>query len=65
MITETKLDSSFPASRFLMKGFGRPFRLDRSKNSGRILLYIKSHITSTQLNKYIIKNQIKAFFVDI
>ena len=61
MITETKLDDSFPASQFFIRGFCTPFRLDRNKNGGGTLLYIRSNITSTKLNKYIIKNQIEAF----
>ena len=64
MITETKLDESFSASQFSIQGFCTPFRLDRIKNGGGILLYIRSNIT-TKLNKYIIKNQIEAFFVEI
>ena len=65
MITETKLDDSFPASQFFKQGFCTPFRLDRNKNGGGILLYIRSNITSTKLNRYIIKNQIEAFFEEI
>ena len=65
MITETKLDDSFPASQFFIQGFCTPFRLDRNKNGGGILLYIRSNITSTKLNRYIIKNQTEAFFVEI
>ena len=65
IITETKFDDSFPASQFLIQGFCTPFRLDRNKNGGGILLYISNHITSTKLNKYIIKNQVEAFFVEI
>ena len=62
MITETKPYDSFPGSQFLIQCFCTPFRLDRNKNGGGILFYIRIHITSTQLNKYIIKNQIEAFF---
>ena len=65
MITETKLDDSFPASQFFIQGFCTPFRLDRNKNGGGILLYIRSNITSTKLNRYIIKNQMEPFFVEI
>ena len=65
MITETNLDDSFPASEFFIQGFCTPFRLDRNKNVGGILLYIRSNITSTKLNRYITKNQIEAFFVEI
>ena len=42
MITETKLDDSFPVSQFEIDGFSTPFRLDRNKNGGDILLYIRS-----------------------
>ena len=62
MITETKLDDSFPASQFSIQGFCTPFILDRNKNGGGILLYIRSNITSTKLNKYIIRNQIEDFW---
>ena len=65
MITETKLDNSFPVSQFLIQGFSTPFRLDRNKNGGGILLYTRSNMTSTKLNKYIVKNEIEAFFAKI
>ena len=42
MITETKLDDTFPVSQFEIDGFSTPFRLDRNKNGGDILLYIRS-----------------------
>ena len=61
IITEAKLDDSFLASQVLIQDFCTPFRLDRNKNGGGILLYIRSNITSTKLNKYVIKNQIEAF----
>ena len=38
MITKTKLDDSFPVSQFEIDGFRTPFRLDRNKNGGAILL---------------------------
>ena len=61
MITKTKLGDSFPASQFSIQDFWTPFRVDRNKNGGGILLYIRSNIISTKLNKYIIKNQIDVF----
>ena len=39
MVTESKLDDSFPVSKINVEGFGAPFRLDRNKNSGA-LFYI-------------------------
>ena len=40
MISEIKLDNSFPVAQFYIEGFRTPFELDRSKHDGGILLYI-------------------------
>ena len=62
---EIKPGDSFPVSQFLKQSSCTPFRLDQNKNGGGILIYIRVYVTSTKLNKYIIKNQIEAFFVEI
>ena len=50
MISETKLDYSFPTAQFLLHCFSAPYRLDRnSKNSG-ILLYLREDIPSKLCN---------------
>ena len=41
MISQTKLDESFPTSQLFINGFGSPHRLDRNYNGGGILLYIR------------------------
>ena len=45
MITETKLDESFPIGQFFINSFSIPFRLDSDRNGGGILLYIREDIT--------------------
>ena len=37
VITETKLDSSFPDSQFKSDGFRQPYRLDRNKHGGGVI----------------------------
>ena len=44
MISETKVDHSFPDGQFFLDGFGTPFRLDRNRNSGGIMLFIRNDI---------------------
>ena len=41
-VAETKLDSSFPNSKFLILGFHEPMRLDITSKRGGMLVYIKS-----------------------
>ena len=65
MVTETKLDDSFPVSQFNVEGFSTPFRLDRNKTGGRIILYIRSYIIASKLTSFTFPNDIEAFFVEI
>ena len=46
MISETKLDPSFPNDQFHTHGFSEPYRFDRNGNGGGILLYIREDIPS-------------------
>ena len=44
MISETKIDNSFPKGQFLIKGIGEPFRTDRNIHGGRIIFYVREDI---------------------
>ena len=49
LISETKIDSSFPTAQFKIEGY-TTYRLDRNSNWGGILLYIREDIPSALLN---------------
>ena len=51
VITGTKLDNSFPTLQFLVKGFPEPLRLDRNRNRGGVMIYIRGDIASRLLLK--------------
>ena len=44
IITETKLDDSFPINQFIINGYSPPFRADRNKNGGGIIIYVRDGI---------------------
>ena len=46
LISETKLDDSFPTAQFLIKVFSGPYRFDRNSKGGGLLLYIHEDIPS-------------------
>ena len=62
LISETKLDESFPPGQFLLDGYNVPFRSDRDGNGGGILLFIRQDITSKLLP---MNNEVEGFFVEI
>ena len=49
LVSETKIDSSFPTGQFKIEGY-TTYRLDRNSNGGGILLYVREDIPSTFLN---------------
>ena len=59
LISETKLDESFPSSAFCIPGFSLPYRRDRSINGGGILIYVRNDIPSKILNAFPIPNDIE------
>ena len=46
LISETKMDDSFPTDQFLIKGFSAPYGFDRSSKGGGLLWYIREDIPS-------------------
>ena len=46
IINETNLDASFPVNQFFIKDFSTPYRLDRNRNGGAIIIYVREHVTN-------------------
>ena len=44
VVTETKLDETFLESLFLMNSFSKPYRLDKNKNGGGIIIFMPNTI---------------------
>ena len=65
LLSETKLDDSFPTVQFSLNGYSKPYRLDRSSNGGGILLYVRDDIPSRLLPDYKIKDNLELFFVEV
>ena len=65
VVTETKLDASFETSQFCMEGFNEPYRLDRNRNGGGILIYIREGIPTRLLNLHTFPYDVEGMFVEI
>ena len=61
LISETKIDSSFPTAQFKIEGY-TTYRLDRNSNGGGILLFVREDIPSTLLNTELL---IEGFCIEI
>ena len=68
VLVETKLDSSFPTTQFLIEGYAIPFRRDRCNsggNGGGILIYVREDIPCRLLDKHIFPDDIEGIFIEL
>ena len=59
MISETKLNDTFPVVQFVLETFSKPSRLDCKKNGGSILLFVREDIPARLIS--IEKTLLKVF----
>ena len=65
MVSETKIDMSFPTSQFVIQGFAAPFRLDRTNTGGGILVYVRDDIPSKLLNISYVSSDTECLAIEI
>ena len=65
LVTETKLDSSFPSAQFHMHGYTTPYCLDRNANGGGLLLYVREDIPSKKIDNVDFDTGLEAMFIEI
>ena len=46
VMSETKIDDSFPMQQFIIEGYVRPYRRDRNKEGGGVLIYVRDDLGS-------------------
>ena len=67
IITESKLDNSFPTSQFFIDGYTPPYRLDRDSLGGGVLIYVREDIPSKELKSQELRTQLnfEGIFLEI
>ena len=64
ILTETKIDASFPNSQFIIDGYSPPFRCYRNRFGG-VLIYIRDDIPSKELSERKFPVDIGGIFIEI
>ena len=65
LVSEAKLDDTYPVGPFYIDGYVTPYRFDRTSHGGGILLYIREDIPSKILKFEPVQNNFEGFFVEI
>ena len=50
LISETKIDDAFPTAQIFIKGFSAPYRQERNRTGGGLLLFVREDVPSRILN---------------
>ena len=62
VISETKLDESFPNGHFIIPGYALPCRLDRNQFGGGIMVFVREDIPSRALS---LNKSIESLFIEL
>ena len=65
LISETKIDDSFPDAQFFYKNFGIPHRRDRKFGAGGLLMFINENIPSRKLDEHILPDDVEILCIEI
>ena len=63
LVSETKIDDSFPQGQFVIDGFNAPYRLHRNCLGGGLMLFVRDDILSNLLT--IEEKPIESFYVEL
>ena len=65
IIPETKLDSTFPTSQFMVYGYSEPYRFDKNRNGGGVVIYIRKNIPNKPLAHHKLPHDNEGIFVEL
>lgn len=65
LLSETKIDASFPPNQFFIEGYSKPFRRDRNIHGGGLLAFVRDDIPCKEVKRYILPNDIEYLFIEI
>ena len=64
-IAETRLDSTFTTSQFMIDGFIKPFRFDRNKYGGGLLAFIRDGVLVREIRSYKFPSEIEIIVLEL
>ena len=65
MISESKLDGTFPSSQFQSYGCRTPYRLDRTDRGGGILLFVRENLITRLLSRHSFPHDIEILLIEL
>ena len=65
MISETKVDDTYPTTQFKIDGYSKPIRLDRNRHGGGIMIFTRDDLTCHKLNSHNLPSDVECIFMEM
>ena len=65
LVTESKLEDTFPMGQFHIEGFSRPIRLDRNRNGGGLIVFTRDDLTCRELKPRVLYPELECTFLEV
>ena len=65
MVSETKVDNTFPLEQFKIEGYSRPIRLDRNRNGGGVMVFPRIDLPCHELKSHKIPIDLECTFLEL
>ena len=65
VITESKLDGSFPSQQFAIEAYSLPYRFDRNANGGGVIIYVREDIPCKELTTHSCSSDMEGIFLEV
>ena len=65
LITESKIDDTFPRGHFQIEGYARPIRLDRTRNGGGLIIFVRDDLTCKELRPRVLYPELECTFLEL
>ena len=65
VISESKLDDTFPHGQFRIEGYARPIRLDRCRNGGGVIIFFREDLICNEIRPRLLYPDLECTFLEM
>ena len=65
MISETKVDDTYPTEQFNIEGYSKPIRLDRNRHGGGLMIFSRDDLPCQELKSHELPSDVECTFLEM
>ena len=65
MVSETKVDDTYPTGQFKIEGYSKPIRLDRNRHGGGLIIFSRDDLACHELKSHELPSNVECTFLEM